>query len=100
MNSKRNFKRNTEGLVLVSIIAIVFLFCINIIGLVGALTVNQIADAVTPDVGSDVRAYDLVQNCRNVYIVTVVLADVLMLVWWAVSAQRKESQEAPQFFPY
>jgi len=96
----RNFIKDTQGLVLVAVIAIVFIFATSIIGLVGALSINKIADAVAPYVGSDVRAYDLVQNCRNVYIVTIVLADVLLIVWLFVSAQRRESQEAPQFFPY
>ena len=100
INMKRNFIYDTQGLVLVAIVAIVFIFTTSIIGLVGALAVNKIADAVTPYVGSDIRALNLVTSCRNVYIVSVVVADISLVVWLFISAQRKESQEAPQmYFP-
>ena len=62
----------------------------------GALAVNRIADAVLPLVGGNsVSALNLIQNARNAYIVAIVLADVCLLIYWGVSAQRKERQESP-----
>jgi hypothetical protein len=91
----RRFRQNQSGIVLVGIICIVFIICSSIIGLAGALAVNKVADALTPYLGSDVRALNTVTSARNAYIVAVVLVDVLLLVYWGVSAQRKESQESP-----
>jgi hypothetical protein len=91
---------DSSGIILVSIIAVTFILTSSIIGLVGALCVNQIADALTPYLGSDVRATNLVLTCRNAYIVSIVLADVMLIIWWAVSAQRRETQESPQYYPY
>ena len=96
----RNFIHNRSGIVLVSVIAITFIIASSIIGLVGALAVNQVADALTPYMGSDVRATNLVQSCRNAYIVSIVLADVMLIIWWATSAQKSESQESPQYVPF
>ena len=96
----RNFRRNQTGLVLVSIVAITLVFALAIIGLVGMLSANRIADAITPYMGPDVRATNLIQECRNALAVSVVLSIVMVLVWWAVSAQRRESQEnAMPYFP-
>jgi uncharacterized BrkB/YihY/UPF0761 family membrane protein len=95
---KRDFRRNQKALVLVSIVAIVLVFAIAIIGLVGMLSANKIADAILPYMGSDIRASNLVQECRNALAISVVLSIVMVLIWWGVSAQRRESQEAP--LPY
>ena len=96
----QSFLHDKSGIVLVSIVAITFIITSSIIGLVGALAVNQVADALTPYMGSDVRATNLVLTCRNAYIVSIVLADIMLIIWWAVSAQRRESQENPQYYPY
>ena len=96
----RNLIHDTSGIILVSVVAITFIITSSIIGLVGALCVNQVADALTPYMGSDVRAINLVETCRNAYIVSIVLADIMLIIWWAVSAQRRESQENPQYYPY
>jgi hypothetical protein len=97
MNHK-NLLTDKKGFVLVSAIAITFIFVTSIVGLVGALSINRIADAVQPYLGSDVRAINLVEQCRNAYIVSVVLADVMLIIWWGVSAQRRESQESPRAY--
>jgi len=34
-------------------------------------------------------------NAVNVYGVVIVVVDVLLLVWWGISAQRVESEESP-----
>ena len=96
----RNLIHDTSGIILVSVVAITFIITSSIIGLVGALAVNQVADALTPYMGSDVRATNLVLTCRNAYIVSIVLADIMLIIWWAVNAQRVERQESPQYFPY
>ena len=96
----RNLMHENSGIILVSLVAITFIITSSIIGLVGALCVNQIADALTPYLGSDVRATNLVLTCRNAYIVSIVLADIMLIIWWAVNAQRVERQESPQYFPY
>jgi hypothetical protein len=96
----KTFKDNKEGFVLVSVICIVLIFSIAIIGLVGLLSVNRIADAVAPFVVGDIRATNLVAQCRTSLVVGIVLSIVLVIVYWAVSAQRRESQESPQtYFP-
>ena len=99
MKKLRSFRKDKRGIVLVGIIAITFIISSSIIGLVGALAVNETADALGP-YATDQRAINLIESCRNAYIVAIVLVDVLLLVWWGVSAQRKESQEDPMpFFP-
>ena len=99
MRTLRDFKDNKQGIVLVSLIVIVFITVTSIIGLVGALAVNKIADDVVamniPGFSNNIQALNLVQTARNAYIIAVVLTDVMLLVYWAVSAQRKESQEQP-----
>jgi uncharacterized membrane protein len=96
----RNLLVNKEGFVLVSVISITLIFCIAIIGLVGMLSVNRIADAVAPFLGHDVRAANIVAQCRTSLVVGVVLSIVMVMVYWAVSAQRRETQESPQqYFP-
>jgi hypothetical protein len=86
---RRNFRENNQGIVLVGLIAIIFIICSSIIGIVGALAVNQVGDAMA-QYATDIRASNLITSCRNVYIVSVVLVDVLLLVWWGVSAQEKD----------
>jgi hypothetical protein len=91
----RNLKEDKSGILLEGLITIVFVISSSIIGLVGALAVNRIADALTPFISNNVQALALVQNCRNAYIVGVVLVDISLIVYWGVSAQRKERQESP-----
>ena len=93
------FRSNNEGFVLVSVICITLIISLAIIGLVGMLSVNRIADAVAPFLGHDVRAANLVAQCRTSLAVGVVLSIVMVLVYWAVSAQRRERQESPKYFP-
>jgi uncharacterized membrane protein len=96
----RNLFANKEGFVLVSVVCITLIISIAIIGLVGMLSVARIADAVAPFLGHDVRAANLVAQCRTSLVVGVVLSIVMVLVFWAVSAQRRETQESPQqYFP-
>ena len=93
--SLRNFRDNRSGIVLIGLICIVFIVTSSLIGLVGALAVNRIADALSPFTSGDIRATALVETARNAYILSIVLVDITLLVYWAVSAQRKESQEQP-----
>ena len=95
MNTLRQFKNNKQGLVLVGLICIVFIFATSIIGLVGALCVAKVADALTPFVSDNTEALNVVTNARNAYIIGIVICDISFLAYWGVSAQRKGSVEQP-----
>jgi len=99
MRTLRDFKDNKQGIVLVSLIVIVFITVSSIIGIVGALAVNKIADDVVamniPGFSNSIQALNLVQTARNAYIVAIVLVDILLLIYLFVSAQRKETQDSP-----
>ena len=94
MRSLRDFRNNTQGIVLVGVIAIVFIISSSLIWLVGALIVNRTFDALAPYFAvGDPRALVTAQSAVNTYGVVIVVVDVLLLVWWGISAQRVESEE-------
>lgn len=95
MKNLKQFRNDKSGIVLVGLICITFIMCSSLIGLVGALAVNKVADALTPFVSDNTEALNVVTNARNSYIIGVVLVDLSLLGYWAVSAQRKESVESP-----
>lgn len=92
----KNFVKNTKGIILPGVIAISFLFMSSIIWLCGALIVNRVFDAFQPWYAvSDPRALAVSQTALNAYAVSIVVVDVLLLVWWGLSAFKTESQESP-----
>jgi hypothetical protein len=96
----RNFKKDNKGILLVGAIAITFIFLSSIVWLAGAIVVNRTFDAFQPWFAiSDPRALVLAQNAVNAYGVSIVITDVCFLIWWGLSAQKKESQESPMM-PY
>lgn len=96
MRNFSDFKKDKHGIVLVALIVIVMITSANILGIIGALMVNRVADALTPFLGgSNTQALTVVTNARNAYIVGIVLVDICLIIYLAVSAQRKESQETP-----
>jgi len=86
--------RSKRGIVLAGVVAITFIFLSSIIWLVGALIVNRTFDALVPYMDEDPRVLILNQNAVNAYGVSIVIVDVLLLVWWGLSAQKVESQES------
>ena len=96
MRSLREFRNDESGIVLVGVIAIIFIMCSSIIWLIGALIVNRTFDALAPYFAvGDPRALITAQNAVNTYGVVIVFVDILLLVWWGISAQRVESEESP-----
>lgn len=88
--------KENSGIVAVGMLAIAFIISSSLIWLVGALIVNQTFDALTPYFPlGDPRGLLAAQNAVNVYGVVIVVVDVLLLVWWGISAQRVESEESP-----
>jgi len=92
----KRFVGDRRGIVAVGVLAIVFIISSSLIWLVGALIVNRTFDALAPYFAvGDPRALITAQNAVNIYGVVIVVVDVLLLVWWGISAQRVESQETP-----
>ncbi len=92
----RSIIDDEHGILMVGILAVTFIISSSIIWLVGALIVNSTFDALVPYFPvSDPRALATAQNAVAAYGVVIVVVDVLLLVWWGVSAQRVESQESP-----
>jgi hypothetical protein len=92
----KRFVGDRRGIVAVGVLAIVFIISSSLVWLVGALIVNRTFDALTPYFsGADPRGLLAASNAVNVYGVVIVVVDVLLLVWWGISAQRVESEESP-----
>jgi hypothetical protein len=90
----QNFLSDRRGIVTAGIVAICFIFLSSILWLVGALIVNRTFDAFLPLFNdSDPRALLTGQHAVNAFGVSIVVIDVLLLVWWGLNAQRVESQE-------
>jgi hypothetical protein len=96
LKSLGSFVVDERGIVAVGVLAITFIISSSLIWLVGALIVNQTFDALVPYFsGADPRGLLAASNAVNVYGVVIVVVDVLLLVWWGISAQRVESEESP-----
>jgi type VI protein secretion system component VasK len=92
----RDFRNDKRGILLVGIVTMAFIVMSSLIWLVGALVVNRVFDAFTPLLNAgDPRALIAAQNAVNAYGVSIVVIDILLLVYWAISAQRIESEESP-----
>jgi hypothetical protein len=88
--------RNRSGMIVSGIIAIVFIFLSSLIWLMGALVLNKTFDAFGPWFAiSDPRALIVSQQAMTAYAISIVIVDVLLLVWWGLSSQKRESQESP-----
>jgi hypothetical protein len=85
-----------SGMIVSGIIAIVFIFLSSLIWLVGALILNKTFDAFMPWFAiSNPRAYIVSQQAMTAYAISIVITDILLLVWWGLSSQKRESQESP-----
>ena len=90
-----DFKNDKQGMVLEVLLTIVFIVATSIIGLIGALITNEVADALRPLIAGNTPALGVVQSALTAYIVGIVFCDICLLIWCEVSAQKKESQEYP-----
>jgi hypothetical protein len=91
---KQSFLSDKRGIALVGVVAVAFIFVSSIIWLAGALVVNRTYDAFAPIFARmDVESQIISQHAVNAYGVSIVVVDVLLLVWWGLSAQKVESQE-------
>jgi len=94
MRFLKAFIRDENGILMEGIIAIVFIISSSLIWLVGALVVNRVFDTFVPYfVPLDPRALATAQNAVTTYGVVIVCVDILLLVYWGISAQRVESEE-------
>lgn len=88
-------RKDNRGILLAGAIAISFIIMSSIIWLAGALIVNRTFDAFQPWFAiSDPRALITAQNAVNAYGVSIIIVDLLFLLWWGLSAQKKESVES------
>lgn len=93
---KHSWIHDTRAMILSGIIAITFIFLSSITWLVGAMIVNRTFDSLLPFImESDPRVLAICQSSINAYAFVIVIVDVGMLVWWGLSAQKKESVESP-----
>jgi hypothetical protein len=92
----RNFRSNKRGIVLAGVIAIIFIVLSSIVWLCGALIVNRTFDGLAGIIAEcDPRVLALSQGVLNAYAVSIIVVDVLLLVWWGLSAQKKEVVDEP-----
>lgn len=92
----RNFRADKKGIVLAGIIAIVFIILSSIVWLAGALIVNLTYDNLLPVMEEcDDRVPLIAEHALNAYGVSIVVIDVLLLVWWGLSAQKREVVTEP-----
>lgn len=95
-----HFMKDTQGILLAGAIAITFIFLSSLIWILGALIVNKTFDAFQPWFAiSDPRALVVAQNAITAYGVSIIPVDGALMLWWFLSAQKKESQESPSY-PY
>jgi hypothetical protein len=98
--TKQSFVKDQKGILLAGAIAITFIILSSIVWLCGALIINKTFDAFMPWLTvADPRALVLSQNALNAYGVSIVITDIAFLVWWGLSASKRESQESPMM-PY
>jgi hypothetical protein len=90
----RSFRNDKRGIIIAGIIAITFIILSSIVWLVGALIVNRFFDALLPTMLlCDPQVLIVNQNAVNAYGISIIPVDVCFLIWWAVSAQKKEVVE-------
>ncbi len=93
---RRRFLKDTRAIVLEGVIAIIWIMLSSITWLVGAMIVNRTYDALySYSVQCDPRVLAIQQSALNAYAVVIVIVDVGLIVWWAISAQKKRSVESP-----
>lgn len=88
--------RDESGIIFEGVIAIGFIVLSSITWLVCAMVVNRVFDAFLPIFmlpEMDPRALAVSQTALNAFAVSIVIVDILLLVWWGLSAQKVESQE-------
>ena len=90
-----NFVKDCSGIA-ASIIVISFTIMSSIIWLVGELILNRVFDAFQPILATcQPQALTISQNALDAYGMSIVIVDVLYLVYWNLSAFKSESQESP-----
>ncbi|MFA5365678.1 MAG: hypothetical protein WC325_10910 [Candidatus Bathyarchaeia archaeon] len=92
--SKKSLLKDDSGIIFEGVIAITFIILSSIVWLCCALFVNRVFDAFIPTLLTcDPRALATSQTAVNAFGVSIVIVDVMFLVWWGLSAQKVESQE-------
>jgi hypothetical protein len=92
----QNWKTNKEGIVKEGIIAISFIVMSSIIWLVGQLIVSKTFDAFMPWFAiTDPRVLITANAAMTGYSISIIIVDILFLVWWGLSTQKHESFEEP-----
>jgi hypothetical protein len=92
---RRNFWKDERGIIAVGVLAICFIVFSSVLWLVAVLIVNRVFDAFTPIYANFESIYPSLvgQHVVNATGIAIVVIDGLLLLWWAISAQRVESQE-------
>lgn len=91
----KKLRQNNQGIVLAGIIAITFIVLSSMIWVVGAIIVSRFNDGFLPFMTSlgDPRVTTVASMAMTAYGWAIVPVDVGLIVWWALSASKKESQE-------
>jgi hypothetical protein len=96
MKQLRRFRNNRNGIILVGVVAICFIVLSSIVWLAGLLIVNKTFDAFGPWFAvSDPRALVVANQALTAYSVSIVVTDVMFLIWWGLASQKRESEESP-----
>jgi succinate dehydrogenase/fumarate reductase cytochrome b subunit len=91
---KNRLLHDDSGIIFVGVVAITFIVLSSITWLACALVVNRVFDGFLPILLTcDPRALATSQSALNAFGVSIVITDVMFLVWWGLSAQKVESQE-------
>jgi len=94
----QRFMGDRSGIIFAGVVAITFIVLSSIVWLACALIVNRTFDGFLPILlECDPRALATSQMALNAFGVSIVVVDVMFLVWWGLSSQKVESQEMPRY---
>lgn len=92
----KRFLRNKRAIILPGIIAIIWIILSSITWLAGAVIVSRTYDQLQGTIEEcNPMVAVISNNALNAYGISIIVLDILFIVWWALSAQRVESQEVP-----
>ena len=90
------FINDTSGIIFEGVIAVSFIIMSSMVWLCGEVIVSRVFDGFLPILNlCDPRGLAMVQMYLNAYGVSIVIVDVLFIVWWGLAAGKSESQESP-----
>jgi len=92
---KNSLIEDKRGILMQGIIAVVFITASTLLWLICALILNRVADSMSAYTSADPHVALISANTVNTFGVVIVVVDGLLILWWGLSAFRKERQEIP-----